>query len=289
MKKWLFAIIVVALCGCDKAAYNIQNLYDGRIYIIGHAGSGEASINNTYPENSWESEIRAIEYYGADGVETDLQLSVDSTLMMYHDEYLESMTSCGGCVSNFTAANLTQCSYKPVSAEGNLSTEYVTRLEDIFNRFSTRNIPPLYFLDLHGRVGCVDNDSELFNYYHSVMLAIQKLAVKYNIINQITITYDSYHWAEHAHANFPELHVFIDRASSFVTADVDSAYANGFAGVLCINDAITKDQVTYAHSKGLYVLIYSVGTGSAVADAIRKSPDYILADNIPLVQNTMSK
>ena len=79
--------------------------------IYGHAGSTLADERAIYPPNS-EASIRfALEGLNADGVEVDVQLTKDSVLVIYHDQFLDSRTDFEGCVNDYTAAELAEARY----------------------------------------------------------------------------------------------------------------------------------------------------------------------------------
>ncbi|MBS1689892.1 MAG: hypothetical protein JSS96_14280, partial [Bacteroidetes bacterium] len=155
---------------------NIQNLSGGRVYIIGHEGSGE--LNNAYPPDSWESVTRAIEYYNADGVEIDLQLSQDSVLFMFEGNSLETSTTCLGCLVSIDSLLLSKCIYQNTQTPGDLSTKYLTAFQHVIARFAQRKIKPVIFMDLHTSTGCITNGIE-HAYYTNLVNAAKKILVAY--------------------------------------------------------------------------------------------------------------
>ncbi|MFK4997701.1 glycerophosphodiester phosphodiesterase family protein [Bacillus sp. N9] len=68
--------------------------------IIAHRGSA-----GTHPENTMDAFIAA-EKYGADGVELDVQLSLDGEVVVIHDTTLDRTTSGTGRVKDFTLSEL---------------------------------------------------------------------------------------------------------------------------------------------------------------------------------------
>ncbi|MBS4209655.1 glycerophosphodiester phosphodiesterase [Bacillus sp. FJAT-50079] len=78
--------------------------------IIAHRGSA-----GTHPENTMDAFIAA-EKYGADGIELDVQLSLDGEVVVIHDTTLDRTTNGTGKVKDFTLAELKQlkanCHYK---------------------------------------------------------------------------------------------------------------------------------------------------------------------------------
>lgn len=287
MMRYTLIALLTMLVSCKKSISNIDNLSQGRIYVIGHAGSGAASVNNPYPPDSWEAETRAVEYYGADGIETDLQLSRDSVLFMFHDATLESSSSCAGCISYMTSGRLAQCSFKPVAATVDMETQYLSPFEPLVSRFAARKVMPIMFIDLHGGSGCMMSESQLHLYYYRVMAEINKIEIRYNAYDRIFVQCNDEDWTRHAHKRFPKINILFDAGDELLPAQIDSAHANGFYGIAAKNMAVTQSLSKKAHDYGLYVQIYGANAGSDIVDAINKSPDYILADNIQLVQSIL--
>ncbi len=70
--------------------------------IIAHRG-----FSDGYPENTLLAFRKAIEA-GADGIETDLRLSRDSKIVLFHDKDLSSMHNCKGRVEAYSLKELKQ-------------------------------------------------------------------------------------------------------------------------------------------------------------------------------------
>lgn len=68
--------------------------------IIAHRGFSE-----NYPENTLLAFEKALQA-GADGIETDLQLSRDDAVILFHDDKLKRITGANGTVQEHTLAEL---------------------------------------------------------------------------------------------------------------------------------------------------------------------------------------
>jgi len=75
---------------------------------IGHRGTGQTRIFHPFPENSLSSFQEAIRQ-GADGIELDVEIAADGTLLVMHDDTLDRTTDCSGCVSGKTLEELRTC------------------------------------------------------------------------------------------------------------------------------------------------------------------------------------
>ncbi len=72
----------------------------GKFVIYGHRGACEYK-----PENTFSSFYLALEQ-GADGLETDIQLSKDGCPVLFHDDSLERATGIKGAVADYTLQEL---------------------------------------------------------------------------------------------------------------------------------------------------------------------------------------
>jgi glycerophosphoryl diester phosphodiesterase len=109
MKKLIFAIVVlIGFTSCKKKALNIQNLNNNEITALGHAGMG---IGNVLPMNSFESISRAINM-GADGVEVDVQFSLDEEFVAFHDSYLDNNSNKEGQIYQMLWKDIAKASYR---------------------------------------------------------------------------------------------------------------------------------------------------------------------------------
>ena len=64
--------------------------------VLGHAGAGVHFVHAPYVPNSRESIRAALEIYGLDGVEVDLQFTADGVPVLYRSKYLEQESTGAG-------------------------------------------------------------------------------------------------------------------------------------------------------------------------------------------------
>ena len=118
------------LVGCQEALENRYELsLPNETIFLGHKGSGtQGEFGNSYPDNSISGILHAIE--ALDGAEFDLQLSVDSTLWLFHDHV---MLNCSGDLVNIA-------SISDSSIEANSVCNYaskIARFEDLVKALDT--------------------------------------------------------------------------------------------------------------------------------------------------------
>ncbi len=103
----------------------LENIYRGRMLVLGHRGARAYAPMNTIP--SFELALKQ----GADGIELDTHLSKDGQLIVLHDFSVDATTNGKGLANDFTLAEL-----KELDAGSSFSAEYVgTRiptLDEVF-------------------------------------------------------------------------------------------------------------------------------------------------------------
>lgn len=277
------SIGALLISSCQKPAA-VTNRSNNRVAVVGHSGNGLAGLNNDLPANSWAGVIRALEVHNADGVELDIKLSADSVLFMYHDRELDEQSSCSGCTYHHQSADLAQCAFKPVLTALE-EKHYITPVENVLKRYQAFAKKPIIFFDLHADIGCGISEEGRKWYYSATLYAINALLSKYDAYDYAMVQANSFEWMLEAREKYPEIKVFLD---TDIDADnIVQAADNGFYGIASKNQEITKEEVTFARAKGLRVQLYGAA-GNGFTDAISKSPDYILTDNIPLLQSILN-
>ena len=74
--------------------------------VYAHRGASEY-----YPENTLSSFAAGVDM-GADGIETDVQISKDGVLMIYHDDFMKEKTGFEGSICDYTYEELREARVK---------------------------------------------------------------------------------------------------------------------------------------------------------------------------------
>lgn len=270
------------LAGCNAKQDDPQVFIPAnRIAVIGHGGMGNPGINNPYQLNSFNGLINALDVYRLDGVETDIQLSRDSTLFMIHDDYLELLSFCSGCIAAADSAFISGCSFRPVSS-GQFRTDPVTPLERLFSLVASRRNRAKVFLDVHPPNTCIPDAETQRVYNERLIRSLGRLLKRYPISDRVVIQSIDRDLLEQAHAWLPQVQIYLDYCRNL--DDIEYARDHGYAGVGAQNSAFSAELVEAAHSAGLQVQLYDAGSQPDILNALGKMPDYFLADNLVLTQ-----
>lgn len=266
-------IVAMLLCGCSKNDTTGIDTNAGGLFIIGHGGTGDGGLQ-TEPINTFEAHRRAMEVYGADGVETDIQLSADGVLFMYHDFSLENATGCAGCIATNTASDIKNCAFKIDN------DQQVGTVEDLLAYSAGFAVKPKVFLDLHVRDICGVEQGASGNYRKAMVDAVKLLADKYDAYDWLYLQCPDAELLKYALSIMPSLRVLLD--GDIGQSEINSAVTYGFYGVAAHTGNITSDEVAQAHDAGLKVQIHRLLTQADISEALDMKPDYIMTDNLPL-------
>ncbi len=284
-KKLSLLFIITLIAGCEKIDVgSIKNLNGGQISVVGHGGAGLQSAYNELPENSFSSVKRAIEIYGADGVELDIQMSLDSQLVAYHDNRLETSTNGYGYVHEFNLKELEQVNFNNEFYASLFLNEKITSLEKILRYFSERRIKPELHIDL--RAWLYNSDTYTENEFIALYTKkVVDLITKYNYQAYTFIGSSSKLALEELYKLDSSIRLFYETEN--VRGEVTFIKDNFIYGIVAYNDRISKSEIEYAHKNLIRVALFNVKSQQSIVKAVEKYPDYIITDNIPKLQQVL--
>lgn len=265
----LFSIICLSGLSCKKEKFKIDNLNGGRISVIGHAACGFSSFNNPVPDNSMTGIKKAIEAYGAEGVELDVQMSSDSVFYLFHNSFLHQGTDMEGCIYLHTSTELNNAHY--------LNTdEKIATLEECLIYFSAMHYKPRIYVDSRLLVEC-DLSIPFVDYADMYATKLCQLIAKYNASSWVTIEARDPYYLNKIKSLDPQVELFYD---GDITEGIPLVLEYGYKGIIASSRTSTAELVKAAHNKGIYVGIFEAYTRKETKEAIRMSPDFIQSDNI---------
>ena len=255
---------------------------DPKLLVLGHAGSGfftPISPFNFRPPSSWRGIRRAL-LRGADGVEIDLQLSRDSVVMLYHDQRLDNSSTGTGCVSERTAAELTQLRYRGGWPYDWIQKERPITFDTALARFGRRpNFPHLH-LDLHEDDPCLPAGRQ----HERVPLLIRQLArslARYRVPpEKVLLVTQEPGTVRLARALLPGVRIGLEIASEEFAFGLKVAQTERVRTVVLDADRVTPAQTAQAHAAGLRVVVFGGRSGKDLRRILATQPDEIEVDNV---------
>ncbi len=257
--------IVITFNGCNKEEeYNIKNLNHNTIMILGHGGMGDLY---KYPNNTVEA-IEPVIGIGADGTEVDVQITKDSVLILFHDETLDGRTRCDGYGSpyDYNWSEIKDCYYNTL-----VDNIPVYTVDEVFNMLP--NLNDLYFSFDCKLVPELAHDEA---YRRRFLGAIQRTCEKYNMSGNVFIEGDLTFL-------LTAKSMGLENKGFVVGSSTDEAVENHIFGIGVTPDT-PAEEIEYAHSKGLYVMMWGLKSDVGNKKAIALNPDIVQTDKpIPIL------
>ena len=280
-----YLIICLALFSCRDEEFDILNLNNNKISVIGHGGAGFISPTNNIADNSMKSLALAIEGFNADGIEVDVQMSRDSQLVLYHDKHLRTKTSCmGGSVHDHIWDELKECSYKKSYFGAIFVDEKLALLDEPVSKFSKRKTKPEIHLDIKPD-GFDETRMSQQEYFNILSRKIVQLIEKYQAEDWIYCGCGNLDLLKLIHKQNPRIKLFLEGMN--VSEMLEKKAELDFFGIVINNNYVSKNDVQLAHRKGVRVAIFNLRALPGNKDGLRKSPDYMITDNITLLQDIL--
>ena len=244
--------LVLLLHGCSPDP--------GSTRIIAHGGAG-----SDHPPNSREALLHALAI-GAHGIEMDVQLTADSVLVLFHDQYLDEISTCKGLINSSTWKELKACR---VPNDGKQTS--IERADSLLLEAAALYPEAEFALDCklfaHG---------EWWPYLETFSRALARLHDKSALRGKLVIECMVDDFLLLVQRKRPGL------ALSFYTDDPQKgtmrAVASHYSGITLHHRHISAGEVRYAQGLGLKVTLVSPGDRWGHWRTMRKRPDRIQTD-----------
>lgn len=262
-------------CKKDPPLFKIQNLNGNRINCFGHAGMGDKSL---YPINTLES-IQSCLTTGADGSEMDIQISSDSTLVIFHEEDLSESTLCNGEIYQNLWNNISNCHYKALLSKSYKLISFDELIQQIPN-------PKDYIFTFDCKTHYVEpSEYELFS--QRFARAISRCLDKYHLNKQVYIeSKDPVFLTELKKIN-PDFYLYLYTDDFYEGARIGDSL--DLYGLTMDNNLISESQIEIAHNKNLRISLFNVNTEKENYSAVEKSPDNIQTDDLKYLLKIFGK
>lgn len=264
MKNFLiYSYLVVAVFACKKDSFEIDNLNNNQVIVLGHAGMG---IDKNYPMNSLES-ILACLNIGANGSEMDVQMTKDGVLVAYHDQLLEAKTNGRGKIYEQNWDDISQLTYKYPP----LTNYAVQKVEDILAHIPNQEQFVFSF-------ECKNYKPDVSpDYYTQFNTSLLNLIDQFDLGSRCNFEFSRVDVLNELKQVRPELNLYV--YSNFERA-MELALTYKLKGiVLSVND-ISKDQVALAHSNNIWVCVFNTHSKNKNIDAFQKNVDIVQTDKL---------
>jgi hypothetical protein len=268
-----FVLAISFLFGCSSesevTAYEFN--FPKHLITLGHKGSGTfQEYGNTFRDNSVSGILHSLEEL--DGAEFDIQMSLDSTLWLFHDH---DMLDCQGelvNIASMTDSSIEVNSACNYSAEVARFTDLVKALENVKHQSKTLS------LDLK----VLQNPESIKTFGGEAELAMF-IAEKINTLTSTMTSYDLFIEVPFS----SQVHIM-----ESITGRTTFLIHNSFEYLresLRMNHSSPihhyyEDVPSLFHDYGQQSLLWVVNSADEMMNALALNPTAIQTDNIPMVQ-----
>jgi glycerophosphoryl diester phosphodiesterase len=229
--------------------------------IFGHAGMGLSMENSIYHDNSKEAIELCLAMPKSDGVEVDVQMDKQGCIWLYHDEFLDNITSINGCVNEKTTSELEEAHYKT------LKKEKLVKLKDIISLVGPNQ---KLFLDIKNRNSC-SNTPISFDLFNS---SLENVISGDN--SNIILILSDINWLKTLNESYNSCFSTDNYSEGYNLLNQDPK----IQGLIIRNKEIESNQIKQLKTIGKVVYLYDIRSPKGNREALRKNPEGIITDDI---------
>ena len=277
---FILPFLFIALFSCTKQE-NVLTKVKLDVLFLGHKGGGNTTFSDFYIENTLPSIKYGLE--GMNGIEVDVQMSLDGTLWIYHNP--DFMRTC--CTPNYSHALvlLRDTDIEKLQICDGTLTDRVYKLEEVFDYW--KNGPEKFPFSLHLKV---DQTVDTLNHplIGGKVAYLSKFAdnlakIFPPVSSNDTAMIEIYNAAflKKIKTLIPSLKVCCDLEGDFTNL-VDLAIKGGYHGISASFNAesISASEVKRARDNGLIVQLWTPDLKQDLIDAYLLKPTFIQTNNM---------
>ncbi len=246
--------VLLVLFSCTKNNYN-------SVRVFGHAGMGLSMENSLYHDNSKEAVELCLALPNSDGVEIDVQMDRDGGLWLYHDEFLDNISSLNGCINDMSTSQMEEGYYKTLKKEKLVKLDQITTLINENQKI---------ILDIKNRNACSNNVVNSIQFQESLSTLFG------NNPSNVLVILSDINWIESLD-EFYQVYYSTDNFSEGYNLLMGNSK---LSGIVIRNKAIEKYQVEMIQSLGREVYLFDIRSPKGNREAFNKNPNGIISDDI---------
>jgi glycerophosphoryl diester phosphodiesterase len=277
----IFLLLITSRCKKDTVTTPPT---ETNVHFLGHKGGGNVDYNSKHVESTMLSIQDGLKTMN--GVEVDLQMSLDGTIWMYHDSDLGRSS----CKSNYHRCIILMKDVDIAKAQvcigGNQDGIY--KLDELTNLW--KSSASGFFISMEVKLDFPADtiNSKLIGgeaaYLSRFATSMAKIFPDVKFKNQLMMEVYDAKFCTKMHATVPDIKICLLKDVTF-PQQVNDAIALGYDGVSSIFDdpTLTADQVKIAQDKGLIVQLWTPDTPAELTKAFNYHPTFIQTDNLDAI------
>ena len=209
-----------------------------------HRGASEY-----YPENTMPSFRKGLEM-GANGIETDVQITKDGILVLFHDDTLDRVTGKSGCIADYTYSELLKFDVK----KNHLTAKIIT-FEDFLAEFGKKELTFAIELKVKG-----------------IEKQVADMIYKYGVQNKVIITsfiYDAIYTIKECAPDLKRGYLFF-QLDEKTRKEIETLQ---LYEICPKGQLISKEEVDKFHQKGYGVRAWGMANTDIMIETIKKGVD----------------
>ncbi|MEI7828848.1 MAG: glycerophosphodiester phosphodiesterase [Prolixibacteraceae bacterium] len=284
--SWVWLLLFVIsfsplFISCQKTTTPASPPTTTTVKFLGHKASGSSSIDPTIIENTLPAVQKGLKTLN--GVELDLQMSLDGTIWILHDLNLATLT-CNSVLPRMIIlsrdaeiSKITLCTSK--------AQDKICKLSEVINYWNQAATP--FYISLHMKLDYpVDSMNKpaiggeaayLSKFAESLAKILPSVKDPGKIICEV---YDAT-FCKKIHQLIPGLVVCLIKEVSF-PQQINDALVLGYDGVSCMftEPTLTEAEVTRAQKSGLIVQLWTPDSQQELTASLNLHPNFIETDNL---------
>lgn len=233
-----------------------------------------------YPENTLEAYRKAIEL-GVEGIECDVNITRDGTLVMMHDTTLDRTTTGTGKVSASTWEEIQR-----LDAGGKFKPEFVNV------KVPTTEETLLLFKEA-GIVSCFEVKGADADEWNRIALGLTDLFIKYDMLDKAFLSSYHHECLHHALSKCPELLIGPERLPDDAPGDPPEALrqAKAFNAPVLQHQytVLTPDVIRVLHENEIGVWSWSTTEEPSLVFSIEIGADAVMGDDVELMLQVLNR
>ena len=271
-RQTLLFLSFIVLAGCTKVKYYPDRpvTFD-RTRFIAHRAGGHGD----YRENTLEAAIGGFSVL--DGIETDIQISRDTTIWMSHSETPEPCDNPDGkCFEALTDDQISQID--TCLGPG----EQYSRLNDVFRYMEQHHDTSYISLDVKAWKPCDLSFPNTLQSLNKLGDEIIRLVKTHHLQNHVMVESETASFLRHIKRNSTGIICYLTTFGDF-DRGMGIALEYGLDGLSFeykFKDDITAGEVNLLHKKGLRIQVWTVDEPQYLKEAFSIGVDFIQTDEL---------
>ena len=276
-------ILVLTLTQCKKMTTSGPPT-ETDIRFLGHKGGGDNSYNAKYIENTLPAVEEGLKTLN--GVEVDLQMSLDGTIWMFHNTDIGQSSCNTSYHHSIVLLNDTEIAKIQICNGG--VQDRVYRLEELVNLWN--NTANGFVISMHIKT---DFPADTINnpqiggeatYLSKFATSLAKLFPTVKHQGQLFAEIYDASFCTKVHTTIPGISVFLIKSVDFTTL-INDALASGYDGVSCnlFESTLSAEGVIRARDNGLVVQLWTPDNRDDLLKAFNLQPNFIQTNNLKAI------